>query len=35
MITALVPTEPRPLAPPDLVAAFLAGRKATTLDAYR
>jgi len=35
MITALVPAEPRPLAPPDLVAAFLAGRKATTLDAYR
>jgi len=35
MTTALVPTEPRPLAPPDLVAAFLAGRKATTLGAYR
>jgi hypothetical protein len=23
MITGLVPTEPRPLAPPELVAAFL------------
>ena len=37
MITAIVPAEPRPpaLPYPDLVAAFLEGRKATTLDAYR
>ena len=37
MITAVVPAETRPpaLPYPELVAAFLAGRKATTLDAYR